>query len=209
MPTKTIYTDAIVFSDGLVSIANGLSGDQRRHVKLSALVMSLAAIDKILHQSVLNKFTVLMREEDLDDLVKFKISDAYDIAIDARVRKGKGGKKKSRPGNKIKLKVVEEIYKDCYLAKNNLEKIAKLTGLAGKNIWDEFKRAKARPEGRDDLIKMWNHAYSLRNKVVHECMIKRQARQHATNFLIVTEIETDEYINYLKQFGEFLSENIG
>jgi hypothetical protein len=57
----------------------------------------MSAVDKILHEAISKHFAKLAKDESLDDLVDISLSKAYSIAQHARLRTGKGGKKKKRP----------------------------------------------------------------------------------------------------------------
>src|SRR5574341_904108 len=81
----------------------------------SSLVLYMAAVDKILHEALSKHFATLAKNESLDELVDISISRAYAIAQNARIRKGKGGKIKKRPGHELKAAMLSDIYKDSYL----------------------------------------------------------------------------------------------
>ena len=63
----------------------------------ASLVLYMSAVDKILHEAISKHFAKLAKDESLDDLVDISLSKAYSIAQHARLRTGKGGKKKKRP----------------------------------------------------------------------------------------------------------------
>ncbi|MGQ9662006.1 MAG: hypothetical protein ACUVWX_06675 [Kiritimatiellia bacterium] len=82
----------------------------------SALVLSLAAVDKVRHEAISRHFATLAKSGALDEMEDVKLSKAYEIAQSARRRRGKGGKIKLRPGHKIKAEVLTQVYGDSYLS---------------------------------------------------------------------------------------------
>jgi hypothetical protein len=81
------------------------SSDNLSFLLRSAMVLGMAAIDKILHEAISNNFVKLAKEEELDKYVQLEVSKCYEIAQNARIRRGHGGKILSRPGHKIKAEV--------------------------------------------------------------------------------------------------------
>lgn len=89
----------------------------------SAFVLAMATIDKILHEALLNHFYVLINTDSIDGLATIPLSESYKISLTARIRKGKGGQIKSRPGHKFKALFLEKAYEKTLLSTSSLEQI--------------------------------------------------------------------------------------
>ncbi len=168
----------------------------------SSLVLYMAAVDKILHEALSKHFATLAKSKSLDELVDIKISRAYAIAQHARIRTGKGGKKKKRPGRQLKAVMLEDIYKDTYLKTSNLEKFC---AACGKRmifqLFSETHPAQTAQQAKD----RWSRLYRYRNRIAHECDMLRMAKPRRANFhpVAVTEIERD--MDFIKDIGCFLA----
>jgi hypothetical protein len=182
------------------------SADSHCILLRSALVLSLAAVDKILHEAISKHFVALTKNRALDDLVDLKLSKAYAIAQGARRRKGKGGKVKSRPGHKIKAEVLTQVYGDTYLSIRRLQQVA--AALGKDKIFTRFSKTLNPSEQPQVLQDRWSRIYLRRNQIAHECDIVRKAKQKKTHFHSVHPQQMKDDISFAEQFGTFLAREL-
>lgn len=170
----------------------------------SAMVLAMAAIDKLLHEAISLRFSSLAQAGELDKFVKLDLSTCYKIAQEARERRGKGGKIKKRPGHKIKSEVLRRIYQESYLS---LKRLQEVSAACGKNkIFDKY--AKTINSTPKELQDKWSHIYVRRNNIAHECDIVRKAKTKQIHFNHVSPSELQNDINFTKQFGKFLAKEL-
>jgi hypothetical protein len=169
----------------------------------AALVFALAAIDKILHESISKHFNRLAREEILDRFVKLKVSKAYEIALAARIRAGAGGARRRRPGHDIKTEVLMEIYKDSYLSTQRLQEVCGACGKKG--IFTQYANYQGGNSTSDKLKARWSRIYQRRNHIAHESDIQRKERMRRVSFNPVDVLEIKSDIQFIEGFGRFLA----
>jgi len=171
----------------------------------SSLVLYLAAVDKLLHEALSKHFAKLAKNKSLDDLVDINISKAYAIAQHARIRTGRGGKKKKRPGHALKAEMLADIYKDTYLKTSNLEKVCAACGK--RQIFQLLSKAHPAHTGKQARDR-WSRLYGYRNRIAHECDMFRMAKPRRANFhsVDVTGIESD--MDFIKELGRFLAQEL-
>src|SRR3989344_1158287 len=178
---------------------------QRAMLLEYALVMMLAAIDKMLHEATTSRnFAELLKSEKLDDFIKnFPVSEAYSIAMESRKRRGHGGKKKSRPAMKIKEAVSAKLYELSFLGTNHLEKICAAKGVS--KIFSKYATHMGRKSAKP-LRDQWSLICKRRNAIVHECNIKRTKKSpKIIRFDLVTSTELRKNIDFAEKFGKFLA----
>lgn len=182
--------------------------DWRPILLQQALVMTLAAIDKILHEATTTKkFVHLLKTSKLDDLMKnFPISETYRIAMEAQVRRGKGGKVRPRPANKIKEMVSSKLYEQSFLNINNLEKICSAHG--ANKIFSKYATHLGR-KSVEPLRKHWSSIYRKRNSIVHECNVHRtKISPRKIQFEVADPSELKRDIAFAEDFGKFIASNL-
>jgi ribosomal protein S8E len=173
----------------------------------SALVFAMAAIDKILHESVSKRFVALAKTEKLDSIVRLELSKSYRIAIESRVRKGKGGKIRSRPGSKIKAAVLDKMYRESFLSTNRLQEVC---AACGKNkIFDRYGKTLRPQKSADHLQQEWARLYTRRNHMAHECDIVRKSKAKKIHFQKISETELKSDIAFIRAFGKYLAGELG
>ena len=170
----------------------------------AALVFAMAAVDKILHDAVTKKFVTLVKGGHLDSVIKFPISDAYNVAIQSRVRKGKGGKRKIRPSHLLKDVALDRLYRNTFLSNRQLIDICKSCGI--QNVFQAF----AAQEGvnPNDVSKHWARVYQKRNHLAHECDIVRKEKAKRVHLNTVDPQAISNDITFIKRFGEFLARGL-
>lgn len=168
----------------------------------SSLVLYMAAVDKILHEALSKHFATLAKNESLDELVDISISRAYAIAQNARIRKGKGGKIKKRPGHELKAAMLSDIYKDSYLKTSNLEKVCAAVGK--KQIFQLYSKAH-QPQTAQQVKTSWSRLYIHRNRIAHECDMIRKAKPRRAAFHPVDSKSIMAEIDFIREFGHFLA----
>lgn len=173
-----------------------------------ALVMMLAAVDKILHQATTTKkFVQLLRSGKLDDIVKnFAVSDAYGIAMESRKRRGRGGKIQPRPANRIKEVVSVKLYELSFLGTSNLEKICAANGV--NQVFTAYAKHLKR-KSPELLKKQWSLIYRRRNTIVHECNVLRtKISPKKIRFEAINPVELKKDLDFVEDFGKFLAEKL-
>ena len=183
--------------------------DRRPMLLQFALVMMLAAIDKMLHQAIISKnFVQLLRSGRLDNLAKnFPPSEAYGIAMESRIRRGPGGRQKPRPANKIKELVSARLYELSFLSTRYLEEVCAVNG--ADSIFTKYATHVNR-KGAEPLRKQWSLIYKKRNTIVHECGITRtKISPKKIRFDVFTAAELKKDIDFSKRFGKFLANELG
>ncbi len=172
----------------------------------SAIVLCFAAIDKILHEAVSNNFVNLVRSESLDKIVRLEVSKCYEIAQGARIRRGKGGKSRSRPGHKIKTEVLSRIYSETFLAPRRLEEICAWLGVP--HVFDRFGNT-LKPRKRNEEIKReWARLYCRRNQIAHEGDIIRKAKGQKIHFHSVRADMIRQDVDWVRGFGSFICQSL-
>lgn len=171
-----------------------------------ALVITMAAIDKVLHEAISKHFSSLAISGKLDDFVEMDLSVCYRIAHSARVRKGKGGTVKSRPGHKIKQQVLQQIYTKSFLSANQIEKIC--SACNKKGIFSLYAKYLNDGTSYDDLKMKWNKMYQRRNSIVHECSIVRKAKARVIDFHALNPKKIKAKIDFAKKFGRFIASEL-
>lgn len=207
MKLADIYSAAIKQSDDLVSLSKTPAGSAYDKVLLrSALVFAMAAIDRLLHEAISRKFAVLARSKALDRLVSVDLSASYRIAQGARTRKGKGGKIKSRPGNRLKEEFLKDIFTATYLS---LKSLQELTAACGKGkIFTTYGDSFPKKKKATKLQSAWSRIYARRNHIAHECDIARMARARTIKFNDFSARSIRKDIRFVRAFGAFLSTHL-
>lgn len=171
----------------------------------ASLVLYMAAVDKILHEALSKHFSTLAKNESLDELVDISISRAYAIAQNARIRTGKGGKKKKRPGHDLKAEMLSDIYKDSYLKTSNLEKVCAACGK--KKIFSHYSQAH-QPQTAQQAKMRWSRLYVHRNRIAHECDMVRKAKPRRASFHSVDSKSIMTEMDFVRDFGRFLAQQL-
>jgi len=172
----------------------------------AALVMSMAAIDKLLHEALSKHFVTLVKKGKLDDLLHLELSKSYRIAIESRVRKGKGGKIRSRPGHKLKAAVLDKLYQVSFLSLRHFQGICSACGKDG--IFDKYGRTMSPSQSSKQLHNRWSRLYMRRNHIAHECDIMRKSKARKVHFHLITSTELKKDIEFVKNFGLFLAKEL-
>jgi hypothetical protein len=173
---------------------------------MSSLAMAMAAVDKILHETISYNFSHLGKNGQLDEFASIDLSKAYEIAYSARERRGRGGRKKSRPGHKLKEEVLQQIYMNSYLSARNLQRICSLK--KKKNIFDRYSKVSTAHIAARELKRYWERIYHHRNCFAHECNIIRKAKAQKVRFYKLSHKQLIEEIEFVKNFGLFLSRDL-
>ena len=172
----------------------------------AALVLAMAAVDKVLHEAVSKRFVDLVKEGKLDDVLKIELSAAYRIAMESRVRKGKGGKIRSRPGPRFKSAVLDKLYRESFLSADKVEKIAALCGRT--SLFAKYGASLTPIVPGESMKKQWKHLYSRRNSIAHECDIVRQRKAKRVRYLAAPTIELRAEIARASAFGAYLAKEL-
>lgn len=181
--------------------------DSRSVFLRAALALAMAAVDKVLHEAISKRFAYVAADGSLDKIVQIELSKAYRIAQAARVRTGKGGKVRRRPGHDIKAEVLTEIYRDSYLSARRIQEISAICGksqifkLYAAHLTKPGKKARS----AQPLRERWSRMYTRRNQIVHECDIMRQAKPRKARFDTVDGRRFKRDIAFIKNFGQFLA----
>jgi hypothetical protein len=211
MKLPDLFTEAIKDAETLMSLVDKKKPSPNDSALLrAALVFAMAAVDKILHEAISRHFATLAKDGTLDKFAQFKVSDAYEISLAAREGSGKRGDAKRRPGHSIKAEVLRQIYAKSYLATNRLQEVCAACGKKG--IFTH--RAKHRkelgkiPRSPKYLQDRWSRVYQHRNRIVHECDIKQQPKMRSAHFYPVDKGDLRRDINYVKNFGTYLAQEL-
>jgi hypothetical protein len=176
------------------------------HLLRAALVMSMAGVDKLLHEALSKHFVALVKKRKLDNLLVLELSKSYRISIESRVRKGKGGRVRSRPGHKLKAAVLDKLYRVSFLSLNQLQEICAACGK--EKIFYMYGRTMSPQQSSDTLQKRWARIYMRRNHIAHECDIMRKSRARKVYFHPVTSADLKKDIEFVKSFGLFLAHEL-
>lgn len=199
------YNDAILMigktSQGLSH--SSFSSESLAVLLRSALVMSLAAVDKVLHEAISRHFVSLIKSESLDKLVRIEISKSYAIAMDTRRRTGKGGRTRLRPGPRFKAESIDRMYRESYLSIQRLQEVC--AALGKDKIFDRYGKSLAPQRKSTELQKEWSSVYARRNHIAHECDIVRKRSTRRVHFHRSRPLELREQIAFVKAFGTYLS----
>jgi len=172
----------------------------------AALVLQMAAVDKVLHDAVVKRFTKLVKNEKLDDRVRINLSDSYQVAVDSQKRSGKGGRVRKRAGALLKAEVIDGLYRKPYLS---LDEVIKTCTLCGKkDIFARFRASGRTTASKDSLTSRWEKLYAMRNHIAHECDIIRKTKARKVHFHERTAKELKEDIAFVKSVGEFISSEL-
>ena len=171
-----------------------------------ALVMAMAAIDKVLHEAVSRRFVALVKKEKLDKLVDLELSKAYRIAIEARAREGKGGRIRKRPGPKIKAEALEKLYRESFLSLRRLHEICSACGK--KTILERFGNILKPRRSSKYLHEEWSRLYARRNQIAHDCDIVRKSRARKIHLHMDSTSDLKNDIRLVRNFGEFLAREL-
>jgi hypothetical protein len=169
----------------------------------TALVMVMAAVDKILHEAISANFGTLLSNGDLDSLVNIPLSSSYQIAIKSREGRGGDGMSKARPGHMFKEKVLVELYKRTFLSSQQLERVSSACGM--KSVFTEYSRSSGQTESPQRLKQRWNDLYERRNAIAHECDMVRKKKTKKIHFQTVNEKQLVADLAFAKSFGAFLA----
>lgn len=171
-----------------------------------ALVFAMAAVDKLLHEAVAKKFVSLVKKRKLDDLLKLELSTSYRIAIESRVRSGKGGKVRKRPAAKLRAAVFDRLYRETFLAADKLQRIVGACGL--QNVYGTYGQTLTPRLREETFRKRWMHLYTRRNAIAHECDVVRQSKARRVRFHAVTAAELRDNIATARAFGTYLAREL-
>lgn len=172
----------------------------------AALVFAMAAVDKILHDAITKKFTTLVRKGSLDKLLEISISNAYDVATKSQKRRGKGGKRKTRPSHLLMDVVKDDLYRQTFLSNRKLEEICKSCGLA--NVFSSFGKLMTPRQIKKDVWARWQNIYQKRNHIAHECDIVRKEKAKKIHWNPTTASELLEDIDFIRKFGGFIANKL-
>lgn len=168
----------------------------------AALVMQMAAIDKILHDAILKRFTKLTKDCRLDDLAHITLSESYQVAVDSQKRSGKGGRVRKRPSARLKAEVIDDLYRKSFLSLKDLKKIAALCGK--KDIFTLYRSHSKSRHSMKSLENTWVRIYANRNHIAHECDIVRKTKARKVHFNDYSATEIKRDLAFVEDFGSFL-----
>ncbi len=144
----------------------------------AALVTAVSALDRYCHEVVLSRVITELRKpvsKMSADCKKMEVSviDAIKAIENAKVRKGKGGKTRTRPMNIIRHSLQEKFHRNRTMQKP--DDIAKSFSMVGiEKIWEKCsKQMASKPE---DMKKRLAGITHHRDKIVHEGDIVRHKR---------------------------------
>lgn len=186
-------------------IQSDFSSDSLLILLKTALVLAMAAVDKILHEAIIKDFVHLVKSGALDKIIELPLSDSYNIALLSRKRTGQGGKTKTRPSHLIKHLVLEKLYTKSFLATRLLEEICSSCGVS--SIFKEFATEKNKKEV-DIIKKHWSSIYQKRNHIAHECDIIRKEKTKKIHFHKAEPQKLIDDIHFVEAFGIFVAEKL-
>jgi hypothetical protein len=199
-------TTLIIGTDG-----SGLSHRDFNHESLAiflkmALVMTMAAADKILHEAVSKQFVKAITSKEIDHLAKIQLSRTYEVAMAVRKRRGKGGKIRSRPTTHLKKEMQEKLYWQTFLSNDALTSVCK--ALDEPDIYGAFGRTQTPAISSQNAKQKWVHVYKRRNQITHECDIVRQQKMRRVNRHTYSATDLKADITFAKRFGAFLAADL-
>jgi hypothetical protein len=165
--------------------------------------MGMSAVDKILHEAIANNFMALLQDGFLDRSVEMKVSRSYEIAINARERRGRGGRVRARPGHRVKAEVMSLIYRDSFLACRRVEELCSALGKRG--IFAKFGSSLTPHINGEAARNRWHTIYMKRNAIAHEADIVRMAMPRRVEFHDVRTWDYKLDIDFIGKFGRFMS----
>jgi hypothetical protein len=176
------------------------SHEELSEVLRAALTTAVAALDRYCHEVLLSRIMKQTRKAESKwpkELQKISIplGKAKAAIKHAGVRKGKGGKIRSRPMNMIRHVLQEQFHRDTLQRPDDIARALSMIGVKGP--WNECGKALNLPA--EKVKQRLNTIIDRRNRIVHEGDIKRFRRGGNVTLNPITAVEIKADVEWLKK----------
>lgn len=175
----------------------------------SALVASVSAIDRLLHDLVVKHSWKLLnrREDDIPNKLKTLPLTANDAkkAVEHLRRNSE-----SRPGNLVKKAIQERLHRDfTFQTPDSILEASKMLGI--EDFWGKIaEKLDGRP-AKKDVLDTLREITKRRNQIVHEADLIRTSRRDAP-LREIGHDQAERWVEWMKSFGvaagEVVDENV-
>jgi hypothetical protein len=169
----------------------------------SAIVASVSAIDRLLHDLVVKHSWKLLtqREDQVPKKLKELPLTAYDAkkALEHLRRDGD-----SRPGNIIKRALQDRLHRDfTFQTPDSILGAAKLLGIS--DFWGKVADSFEGSPTKGELVEMLRKITKRRNQIVHEADLIRTSRREAS-LREISHPDAEEWVTWMDKFGRAVAE---
>ncbi len=188
----------LVFREEAGIDRNHFAHDYLSELLRSAVVASVSALDRLLHDLVVKYSWKLLTRKEKD--IPKGLKNLTLTALDARkalehLRKDS----KARPGNLVKKAIQEKLHRDfTFQTPDSVLQAAKMLG-----IDDFWEKVAAQMQGRpvkQDVIEKLKEITLRRNQIVHEADLVRTNRQQPS-LRSLTLDDAKDWVDWMRNFG--------
>lgn len=193
----------LVFREAAGIDRNHFAHDYLSELLRSAVVASVSALDRLLHDYVVKfSWSLLTRKE--EDIPK-GLKNLPITALDARkaleqLRKDT----KARPGNLVKSAIQEKLHRDfTFQTPDSVLQAAKMLGI--DDFWEKVAANMQGGPAKQDVIDKLRIITQRRNQIVHEADLVRTNRQQPT-LRGITFLEAKDWVDWMRSFGRAIND---
>lgn len=174
--------------------ANEYTGELLR----SSIVAAISALDKYMHDIVVEKCWVLLNGPEKDvpkALANLKVPVLTTKKAIDKVRASKS----ARPGSQVKLQIQEMLHREfTFQNVSGVEKGAKILGV--KDFWQKIADKMQNGPTKGDVQKQLTKVARRRNMIVHEADVVRKISAKNITQNKIERKDTHELVNWVKDF---------
>ena len=164
----------------------------------SSIVASISALDKYMHDIVVEKCWQLLNGPEKNvpkELANLKVPVLTTKKAMDKIRANTS----ARPGSQIKVQIQEMLHREfTFQNVAGVEKGAKILGV--KDFWGKVAKEMPGKPKKGDVQKQLMKVASRRNKIVHEADVVRKISAKNITQNKIDKKETDELVNWVKDF---------
>lgn len=164
----------------------------------SAVVASVSAIDRLLHDLIIQHSWKLLTQKEAD--IPKKLQAISISVVDTKkaldhLRRDKS----SRPGNLVKQAIQEKIHRDfTFQTPDSIFQASQMLGI--KDFWGKVVEAIDSDTSKSDLLATLSKITKRRNQIVHEADLIRTSRRDPS-LREISYADAEKWVNWMASFG--------
>lgn len=163
----------------------------------SALVASVSALDRYMHDIVVNRALKLLNRSKKDVPRKLKNLD-LPVSVTFDAMKKLRSDHNSRPGIQVKKAIQDRLHKQTFQSSNEIDDCAALIGK--RKIWSEIGTKMPNSLSGESVQKNLNDIVRRRNQIVHEADLERKISANKDTLRAIKRKDASDAIEFISDF---------
>ena len=172
----------------------------------SAVVATVSALDRYVHDLVLQHAWALLRKPEAKIPPELKKLSLPVLATKRALAKLRDDAN-ARPGHLIKAALQERLHRDTFQRPDDLVKAAKMLGVKG--FWDKVAQAMPGTAGGQAVKDKLQDIAKRRNQIVHEADIYRKTKAKKITLRDISKADADNWCVWTRQLVSAIDQVVG